>query len=150
MNIKTSSTQVRVSSSHLMARVPFGRFTFAKNLNPGDLIIAYDNSSRIMLEEKIESIQIERVETYAAPLTWHGTLLVNGILTSSYAHLNNHDLAHFGMGPVRLWWYLIHTSGLSQIGTGLSIEKQLNGTHWFPRLLETLTQHYLHHFFAFD
>lgn len=43
-----------------------------------------------------------RVSAYA-PLTNAGTMIVDGVVVSCYAHLNNQNLAHLGFLPVRIF-----------------------------------------------
>ena len=81
-----------------------GEFKLAKYLNRDDTIVTYDYDLNKRVEEKIESILIEPVEGYVAPMTLSGTLLVDGILASSYAVVHSQSLAHASMAPVR-WWY---------------------------------------------
>lgn len=126
--------------------LPNGEFKFAKLLNREDSIVTYDEQQQMQIEEKIRSILIEPVEGYAAPLTMSGTILVNDVLASSYAIMESQTLAHAAMAPVR-WWYQLYGQ-VSQavpesIAASLQIEKQLNGTHWFPSVLHSLTQQYL-------
>ena len=126
--------------------VPNGEFKFAQNLKRGESIITFDFEKQAQVEEKIESILIEPVESYAAPLTMSGTMLVDGILVSNYALIDNHYLAHIGMAPAR-WWYTIH--GLlnqaipESLSASLQIEKQMNGAHWYPSMLYSLTSSFL-------
>ncbi len=147
LNIKTySNKNIRVSASHLIA-VPGGQFKFAKSLNREDVIITYDFNKQMKLEEKIESILIEPVDGFAGPLTMSGTLLVDGILASSYAVIESQKLAHAVMAPVR-WWYTAYGSLNTAmpnniLSNSLQIGKQLNGTHWYPGLLQSFTEQYL-------
>lgn len=119
-----------------------GEFKFAKSLNREDVIVTYDFINKVKLEEKIESILIEPVEGYAAPLTMSGTLLVDGILASSYAVIESHSLAHAAMSPVRLW-YKLQDKITSEFLTSMKIKKQVNGTHWYPGFLHSLANNYL-------
>jgi hypothetical protein len=41
---------------------------------------------------------------YYSPLTMKGTLLVNQLLVSSFAHINNHHLAQLFMFPLRCYY----------------------------------------------
>lgn len=156
LNIKTySGKNLRVSVSHLIA-VPNGEFKLARDLKRGDYIVTYDHDTSGQSVEKIESILIEYVRSYAAPLTMHGTLLANNILVSSYASIDDHHLAHKLMSPVR-WWYLIQNKFMERfvkramfndnyaqlLINPFQIEKQSNGTHWFPKLLSTLADSYI-------
>ena len=122
-----------------MISIPNGQYKFAKELYRGDSIVTYNSNLKTRTIEKIESILIEPVVGYAAPLTMSGTILVDNILLSNYALLENHDLAHAVMAPVR-WWYIISNElknvAPTSISTSLEIEKQLNGTHWFPGVLQ--------------
>ena len=117
-----------------------GQFKLAKYLNRGDTIITFDFEKNKKVEEKIESILIQPVKSYAAPLTLTGTLLVEGVLASSYAVIENHNLAHTFMAPLR-WWYqfynLIDDITPNVLPTNLQFEKQLDGTHWYPDLLHS-------------
>ncbi len=146
MNITTESKKsIKVSVEHLMA-ISDTEFKLARYLNRGDSIVTYDFSKKVKLIEKIESILIEPVESYAAPLTLSGTLIANNVLASSYALIENHDLAHLAMAPLR-WWYqfynLINQATPNVLPASLQFEKQLNGTHWYPHLLHSFSQQYL-------
>lgn len=138
LHLKTESNhELKVSGSHLIAQNLGATFIRARELRTGDLLTTVDESSESIREERIDSIRVESVKSYSAPLTWHGTLLVNDVLTSSYAHVKSHRLAHFGMTPVRFWWYLFDKK------SDWAIRKQANGTHWFPSLLERFADSYL-------
>lgn len=140
LNITTNSSKnIRVSGTHLVG-TPMGQFKFAKEFYTGDSIITYDSHSSSQIEDVIKSILIEPIKGYAAPLTMSGTLLIENILISNYALLESHDLAHSVMAPVR-WWYTINNEMQNMVpgnplAEGLQIEKQLNGTHWFPGVLQ--------------
>ena len=100
--------------------------------------MTFDPKNGVQNEEMIQSITIVTVKGYAAPLTISGTMLIDNILTSCYAVVDNHYLAHSSMAPVR-WWYYMNTILSPIIPEALSmsfkIDKQSNGTHWFPALL---------------
>jgi hypothetical protein len=126
--------------------VPNGEFKFAKNLRREDTIVTFDFEANKQVEEKIKSIMIEPVQGYAAPLTMSGTILVDGILASCYAIIDSQTVAHSVMAPAR-WWYAMHGM-LDQVApeslaSHLQIAKQMNGTHWYPAMLESFTQQYL-------
>ncbi len=67
-----------------------------------------------------------------------GDLLVDNILMSNYALIKSHTLAHNAMAPAR-WWYAINNNIKEYLPDSVTasfmIEKQLNGTHWYPEAL---------------
>ncbi|XP_076008618.1 indian hedgehog B protein [Genypterus blacodes] len=62
-----------------------------------------------------------------APLTEHGTLVVNGVVASCYAAVDQHALAHWAFAPLRLIHRLTGICGCHG-----------NGLHWYSRLLQRL------------
>ena len=106
--------------------------------------MTYDSVSGGQVKEVIKSILIEPVKGYAAPLTLAGTMLVDNILVSNYAVIKSHSAAHIAMAPVR-WWYTIGNqmeNVLSKsVSSSIKIDKQLNGTHWFPGLLHSFSSY---------
>lgn len=59
------------------------------------------------VESKILRIENRLDYTGAfAPMTGHGRIIVDGILTSCYAATDYANLAHFVHTPLRLWYYL--------------------------------------------
>ena len=72
----------------------------AEDVNIGDSVIVedgdYANKSRVV------KIEAEKLNGAYVPLTEHGTLLVDGVLCSSYANAP-HDAAHALMTPAR--WF---------------------------------------------
>uniref|UniRef100_A0A4W5K685 Hedgehog protein n=1 Tax=Hucho hucho TaxID=62062 RepID=A0A4W5K685_9TELE len=62
-----------------------------------------------------------------APLTHHGSLVVDGVLASCYAAMDQHHLAHWAFGPLRLLY-----SWTRWTGTGASLG---DGLHWYSQVL---------------
>ncbi|CAF1255464.1 unnamed protein product [Adineta steineri] len=71
---------------------------------------------------------------YYAPLTMKGTLLINNILASCYANINDHYLAQYSMAPFRYYYKFTRFISLHD---PFNINKT-EGLHW--------TVNYMFHF----
>lgn len=74
-------------------------------------------------------VEEQRSTGLYAPLTQHGSIVVNGVLASCYAAVDNHHLAHWVLAPLRFFYSLMGPS-----------EQQTEGLHWYPWLLQKLGQ----------
>ncbi|KAM4795397.1 desert hedgehog protein [Rhinophrynus dorsalis] len=75
---------------------------FAHRVQVGDLVQIYGNSTQLLLSKVIRVSTQESFGVYA-PLTAHGTLLVDGVLVSCYATVECHQLAHASFAPLRFF-----------------------------------------------
>lgn len=110
----------------------------------------------LTIAEKVVAIQVRAIKGVYAPLTAHGTIVVDGYVTSCYAFLKDVQLAHTALAPLR-WYHVIRKyirHWLEYISTDLDIwwltsacSSQLNttsdapvqdGAHWFAQLLYTI------------
>lgn len=74
---------------------------FASRAKPGDCILIHISEGQVH-PSKIISVSVEQSVGVYAPLTEAGTLFVDGVLVSSYALVEDHRLAHWAFGPLRL------------------------------------------------
>jgi len=103
------------------------RFTRARNLFPGMALLHEDGSTDTIVRVT------EHVDTNAyAPLTFEGTLLVDGYLVSSYGDTASHGAAHWAFAPLRLWYRLRHSTQKQQQQQPAS-----NGLHSYAQFLIT-------------
>jgi hypothetical protein len=148
ISIRTYSDKIlRVSTTHLIP-ISNGEYKHAKRLASNDTILAYDHQINRQIEEKIKTILIEPVDGYVAPLTMHGTILVNDILTSCYAVVESHALGHSVMAPVRLWYKAsnkLNSLLPSSLKANKHFPRQQNneGIHWYPQLLFSFSKKFL-------
>lgn len=74
---------------------------FASRAKPGDCVLIHTAEGQVH-PSQILSVSVEESVGVYAPLTEAGTLFVDGVLASSYALVEDHRLAHWAFGPLRL------------------------------------------------
>lgn len=104
------------------------RIVFASEVQPGQCVLT--SQGNMLSQAKLSVVTFveeQRGTGLYAPLTQHGSIVVNGVLASCYAAVNNHHLAHWVLAPLRFFYSLMGPS-----------EPQTDGLHWYPRLLQRL------------
>ncbi|XP_020491347.2 indian hedgehog B protein [Labrus bergylta] len=106
------------------------RTVFASDILPGQCVLTSQvkEGSQATLSV-VTFVEEQRSTGLYAPLTQHGSIVVNGVLASCYAVMDNHHLSHWVLAPLRFFYSLMGPS-----------EPQIDGLHWYPWLLQTLGQ----------
>ena len=88
LKIELENQQIlEVTQDHLLYEKDKG-YILAQKLAIGDKLLTPDNNTSIIV-----SIGVEGIEGIWSPLTSHGSLIVNGAYVSSYAKIENFELA---------------------------------------------------------
>jgi desert hedgehog protein len=109
--VSNSSSTIFISSDHLMFDFDSGVARFAKSFHVGDRVQLVENAQ--IVPGEIIGIRLEKQKGFYAPLTPSGTIVVDRVLCSNYAIVENHDLAHKAMGIYRWWISLVGPSAPS-------------------------------------
>lgn len=106
---------------------------YAEDVKPGDFVFAYKPSvihSDSLSPSRVISVKSVVRKGVIAPLTKHGTLIVDSNLVSCYSSFFSESLAHAVFWPMRMFKFLRSTN-------------QHNGVHWYPSLLCSLVKYFL-------
>ncbi|XP_010776438.1 sonic hedgehog protein [Notothenia coriiceps] len=102
---------------------------FASQVRTGQTVFVFDAERR-----RLEPVCVKRIFTHEyegsfAPVTVQGTVVVDQVLASCYAVIQDHDLAHWALAPVRFFYWV--NSLLFQRPTSA----QTDGVHWYSKIL---------------
>lgn len=103
------------------------RTIYASDAHAGQCLLTLDQRHRGGLRRRVSRItrvEVQEDQGAYAPLTAHGTLVVNGVMTSCYAVVNRQQLAHWAFAPLRLLYKW----------TGPDHNNK-TGLHWYSRVL---------------
>ncbi|KAM3933630.1 desert hedgehog protein [Leptodactylus fuscus] len=126
--------RLRLTPHHLLfvSKNPLAGFLpiYAYRVQVGDFVHIHINGTQL-IPSKVVSVSVQEDIGVLAPLTVHGTLLVDGILTSCYATIEWHDLAHRSFAPMRFFYNMF------------SIFPEFvdsDGIHWYCHFLYVLAK----------
>ncbi|KAK5623990.1 hypothetical protein CRENBAI_021880 [Crenichthys baileyi] len=104
------------------------RTVFTTEVQPGQCVYTTFGRSKSRPRLSVVTfVEEQRSTGLYAPLTQHGSIVVNGVLASCYAAVDSHYLSHWVLAPLRLVYRII---GPSQV--------QNDGLHWYPWILQRL------------
>ncbi|NXG33620.1 SHH protein, partial [Dromaius novaehollandiae] len=111
------------------------RALFASRVRPGQRVYVLGEGGRRLLPAAVHRVWLQEEASGAyAPLTAQGTILIDRVLASCYAVIEEHGWAHWAFAPFRLAHGL-----LAALGPGLPAPPEpAAGLHWYSRLLYRL------------
>lgn len=102
------------------------RTVFASEVHPGQCVFTSTGRGNSRLS-MVTFVEEQKSTGLYAPLTQHGSIVVNGVLASCYAAVDSHHLSHWALAPQRLFYKLVGP-----------LQAQNNGLHWYPWILQRL------------
>ncbi|XP_042255660.1 sonic hedgehog protein [Thunnus thynnus] len=107
---------------------------FASEVQRGQKVFVFDDERNRLVPVTVKRIYTQEHEGSFAPVTVQGTVVVDQVLASCYAVIEDHDLAHWALAPVRLahWVSSLLFSSQPQVSA------QNDGVHWYSKILYQL------------
>ncbi|XP_017279299.1 indian hedgehog signaling molecule a [Kryptolebias marmoratus] len=102
------------------------RTVFASEVHPGQCVFTSTDRRNSKLSV-VTFVEEQKSTGLYAPLTQHGSIVVNGVLASCYAAVDSHHLSHWALAPLRLFYKMIGP-----------FQAQNDGLHWYPWILQRL------------
>lgn len=128
--IETSKPAMRIvlTAAHLLFIVQNSSLTvtFASDVAAGQEVMMLDEAGWHLRAVRVDRVYEEEHEGSFAPLTGHGTVVVDNILASCYAAIQDQKLAHLAFAPLRL----VHKVAPFMFRSG-----QNDGVHWYSDFL---------------
>lgn len=117
---KVNSTGKQLRSKH------------ADSVLPGDFLLVSADGG--LVPSQVKSVSLVKRTGLVAPVTMEGNVIVDGVVSSCYAMISNHEIAHMVFGPLRL----VRNYAPSFWNTGDFHVQQ--GLHWYPDFLMTINK----------
>ncbi|XP_032900237.1 sonic hedgehog protein [Amblyraja radiata] len=108
--------------------------TFASKVRSGQLVYITDGDSHRLRPARVDKVYLEEMIGAYAPLTMQGTLVIDQVLTSCYAVIEEHSLAHWAFAPVRMR-YTARSLLLPSDPPAVNCTVQAVGVHWYSSAL---------------
>lgn len=107
---------------------------FASSVKPGQEVFVWEELGRLRRARVQRVYAVEDRGSYA-PLTAHGTIVVDAMLASCYAAVEEQRWAHWAFAPLRLSHALTETSFWRWIVPDSNVTSHRDGIHWYPKML---------------
>ncbi|KAL7374319.1 hypothetical protein ABVT39_026388 [Epinephelus coioides] len=107
---------------------------FASEVQSGQTVFVFDAERSRLEPVSVKRIYTQEHEGSFAPVTVQGTVVVDQVLASCYAVIEDHDLAHWALAPVRLAHWVSSLLFSSQP----RVSAQNDGVHWYSKILYQL------------
>ncbi|XP_075443973.1 sonic hedgehog protein isoform X2 [Ascaphus truei] len=142
--IETSEPQqsIRLTAAHLLFvsqnqvnGTRSFKSTFASNIKPGDQVYVVDKRVMDLKGVKVKKAYLEEDLGAYAPVTAHGTVIIDGVLASCYAVIEEHRWAHMAFAPLRFGFDLFSFLFPKDYSSSYSTYSQVEGIHWYSQIL---------------
>lgn len=98
----------------------------AGSVLPGEFLLVSADGG--LVPSQVNRVSLVKRTGLVAPVTMEGNVIVDGVLSSCYAMITDHEIAHMAFAPVRL----VHNYAPSLWNTGGFHVQQ--GLYWYPEI----------------
>ena len=124
---------------------------FAGKVARGDYVFCADDDDELAVREVVSVDLVYFDGGVYAPLTSSGNVVVDDVITSCYAEVTSHSLAHVAMAPLRVAYWLVRYLHLGRTETSLdSRQSGTYGIHPYASLLRSVAYYFLPELFGND
>ena len=146
-----NGTQLTLTPSHLIYTISDNQLdpseqseaqliaTFAHRVQIDDWIITVDSEGRSR-RQRVLDVGVSHQTGVFAPLTEQGTLVVDHVVVSCYAVVDDQRLAHLAFAPVRLWTRFCQSTGWCSRPAAHSSTSKTLGIHWYAQFLYSIAR----------
>lgn len=124
------SKKLSLTSSHLIFTSNSTATKFkakqAGSVVPGEIVLVSNGNE--LVSSLVRRVSLIERTGMIAPVTIQGNLIVDEVLSSCYAKIMDHDVAHMAFAPLRL----AYTYAFNAWSTEGFIQQ---GMHWYPQIL---------------
>uniref|UniRef100_A0AAY4AEJ5 Hedgehog protein n=1 Tax=Denticeps clupeoides TaxID=299321 RepID=A0AAY4AEJ5_9TELE len=106
--------------------------TFASKVRPGNKVLVSEDTPGLLSTATVERVYTEEHYSSFAPVTTHGTIVVDQVLASCYAVVEDHKWAHRAFAPVR-FGHRFTSTFLPEKRQNLTCQR--DGIHWYAKML---------------
>lgn len=135
--IETEAGQrIALTAAHLIFTGNATRMAavFASRVRPGQQVLVPAAGEERLVATTVTRIYTQEREGSFAPVTAQGSLVVDQVLASCYAVIEDHQLAHWALAPVRL----AHRVSSMLFSSGPQTSARGDGVHWYSKVLYQL------------
>ncbi|XP_046570357.1 sonic hedgehog protein A-like [Haliotis rubra] len=108
---------------------------YAETVKPGQYLLYHDDNVEYLKASRVTMVTSRTERGVYAPLTHSGTIVVDGVVASCYAVINNANIAHLVFAPIRgLHDLSAHAPWLTQLSSAVNTPDP-KGVHRYAKAL---------------
>nr|ALS19760.1 hedgehog [Terebratalia transversa] len=141
-DISLTSTHLIYASNTKKNTIGADMATFARRVQKGQYVYLKDTTGDFVTARRVTKVKVTTRNGVYAPLTKHGTIVVNNIVASCYGIIENVNIAHMAFSPVRIFYDIRNNLPLLTNSPANTLDTQ-HGIHWYPDMLFRIAPYFI-------